>query len=48
MRNLQRVARELGEKMSDEEFQAMRDEFAKNGDKEKNQEELIAIMTSDI
>ncbi|XP_072137341.1 centrin-3 isoform X1 [Mobula birostris] len=48
LRNLRRVARELGENMSDEELRAMIDEFDKDGDGEINQEEFIAIMTGDI
>ncbi|XP_067838926.1 LOW QUALITY PROTEIN: centrin-3 [Heptranchias perlo] len=45
LRNLRRVARELGENMTDEELRAMIDEFDKDGDGEINQEEFIAIMT---
>ena len=37
LRNLRRVARELGEKLSDDELQAMIDEFDKDGDGEINQ-----------
>lgn len=48
LRNLRRVARELGENMSDEELRAMIEEFDKDGDGEINQEEFIAIMTGDI
>ncbi|XP_055489340.1 centrin-3 [Leucoraja erinacea] len=48
LRNLRRVARELGENMTDEELRAMIDEFDKDGDGEINQEEFIAIMTGDI
>ena len=43
-----RVARELGENMSDEELRGMIEEFDKDGDGEINQEEFIAIMTGDI
>uniref|UniRef100_A0A493TCP9 Centrin 3 n=3 Tax=Anas platyrhynchos TaxID=8839 RepID=A0A493TCP9_ANAPP len=48
LRNLRRVARELGENMSDEELRAMIEEFDKDGDGEINQEEFIAIMTGDV
>ncbi|XP_018414735.1 PREDICTED: centrin-3 [Nanorana parkeri] len=48
LRNLRRVARELGENMSDEELRAMIDEFDKDGDGEINIEEFITIMTGDI
>ncbi|XP_032873151.1 centrin-3 [Amblyraja radiata] len=48
LRNLRRVARELGENVTDEELRAMIDEFDKDGDGEINQEEFIAIMTGDI
>lgn len=34
LRNLRRVARELGENMADEELRAMIDEFDKDGDGE--------------
>lgn len=34
LRNLRRVARELGESLSDDELQAMIDEFDKDGDGE--------------
>lgn len=47
LRNLRRVARELGENMTDEELRAMIDEFDKDGDGEINEEEFIAIMTGD-
>eukprot|EP00995_Heteronema_vittatum_P013591 NODE_980_length_1113_cov_398.797932_g678_i0.p1 GENE.NODE_980_length_1113_cov_398.797932_g678_i0~~NODE_980_length_1113_cov_398.797932_g678_i0.p1 ORF type:complete len:177 (+),score=77.68 NODE_980_length_1113_cov_398.797932_g678_i0:72-602(+) len=46
LRNLRRVARELGENMSDEELQAMIDEFDKDQDGEINEDEFIAIMTN--
>jgi centrin-3 len=44
LRNLRRVARELGENMSDEELQAMIDEFDKDQDGEINLDEFLAIM----
>uniref|UniRef100_A0A8C5LXJ3 Centrin 3 n=1 Tax=Leptobrachium leishanense TaxID=445787 RepID=A0A8C5LXJ3_9ANUR len=48
LRNLRRVARELGENMTDEELRAMIEEFDRDGDGEINQEEFISIMTGDI
>jgi centrin-3 len=44
LRNLRRVARELGEQLGDEELQAMIDEFDKNGDGTIDIEEFMAIM----
>jgi centrin-3 len=44
LNNLRRVARELGEKMTDEELQAMIDEFDKDGDRMINEEEFMGIM----
>ncbi|XP_069746888.1 centrin-3 isoform X2 [Narcine bancroftii] len=44
LRNLRRVARELGENMSDEELRAMIDEFDKDGDGE-NEYYAIQIPT---
>jgi len=43
-RNLKRIARELGEKLPDEELQAMIDEFDKDHDGEINEDEFINIM----
>ena len=43
-RNLKRVAKELGEKMTDEELQEMIDEADRDGDGEINQEEFFRIM----
>ncbi|XP_077998106.1 centrin-3 [Glandiceps talaboti] len=47
LRNLRRVARELGENMTDEELRAMIDEFDRDGDGEINEDEFVAIMTGD-
>ncbi|WAR22169.1 CETN3-like protein [Mya arenaria] len=47
LRNLRRVARELGENMTDEELRAMIDEFDRDGDGEINENEFLAIMTGD-
>lgn len=47
LRSLRRVARELGENMSDDELQAMIDEFDKDQDGEINEEEFLAIMLND-
>ena len=44
LRNLRRVARELGEDLSDDELQAMIDEFDKDGDGEINENEFLGIM----
>jgi len=43
-RNLKRVAKELGENMTDEELQEMIDEADRDGDGEINQEEFLRIM----
>ncbi|XP_004074514.1 centrin-3 [Oryzias latipes] len=47
LRNLRRVARELGEDINDEELRSMIDEFDTDRDGEINQEEFLAIMTAD-
>ncbi|XP_017317406.1 centrin-3 isoform X4 [Ictalurus punctatus] len=47
LKNLRRVARELGEDISDEELRAMIDEFDTDGDGEISQEEFLSIMTGD-
>jgi len=47
VRNLRRVARELGENMTDEELRSMIDEFDKDGDGEIDENEFLAIMTGD-
>ncbi|CAD6572114.1 MAG: Calcium-binding component of the spindle pole body (SPB) half-bridge [Cyphobasidiales sp. Tagirdzhanova-0007] len=48
IRNLKRVAKELGENLDDEELQAMIDEFDLDQDGEISEAEFIAIMTDDI
>ncbi|XP_037122097.1 centrin-3 [Syngnathus acus] len=45
LRNLKRVARELGENTSDEELRSMIDAFDADGDGEINQEEFLSIMS---
>lgn len=44
IKNLRRVSRELGETLSDEELQAMIDEFDKNNDGVIDIEEFLGIM----
>ena len=44
-KNLKRVAKELGERMTDEELQEMIDEADRDGDGEVNEEEFMRIMT---
>lgn len=44
LKNLRRVARELGETLNDDELQAMIDEFDKNGDGVIDQAEFTSIM----
>ena len=44
VRNLRRVARELGENLSDDELQAMIDEFDKDGDGQISEQEFLNIM----
>merc|ERR1719321_309399 len=43
-RSLKRIARDLGEKLSDEDLRGMIDEFDKDQDGEINEEEFISIM----
>ena len=43
-KNLKRVAKELGENMTDEELQEMIDEADRNGDGEVDEEEFFRIM----
>ncbi|KAI8910323.1 hypothetical protein EDD86DRAFT_225766 [Gorgonomyces haynaldii] len=45
LRNLRRVAKEIGENLDDEELQAMIDEFDLDQDGEINEQEFINIMT---
>lgn len=44
LKNLRKVARELGENLADDELQAMIDEFDKNQDGEIDAEEFMSIM----
>jgi centrin-3 len=44
LRNLRRVARELGEKLADDELQAMIDEFDTDQDGMISKEEFVSIM----
>lgn len=44
LRNLRRVARELGESLGDDELQAMIDEFDRDGDGAINEQEFLNIM----
>lgn len=43
-KNLKRVAKELGENLTDEELQEMIDEADRDGDNEVNQDEFLRIM----
>lgn len=45
LKNLKRVAKELGENLTDEELRAMIDEFDLDEDGEINEQEFIAICT---
>ncbi|KAI0778924.1 Ca2+-binding EF-hand protein [Trametes elegans] len=47
LKNLRRVAREIGERLEDDELQAMIDEFDLDQDGEINEQEFLAIMTDD-
>lgn len=47
LRNLKRVAKELGETLDDNELQAMIDEFDLDEDGEINEQEFIQIMMDD-
>ncbi|GMH58572.1 hypothetical protein TrRE_jg11460 [Triparma retinervis] len=44
MRNMRRIARELGENLSEEELQAMIEEFDRDQDGEINEDEFNYIM----
>lgn len=44
LKNLRRVSRELGEQLSDDELQAMIDEFDKDNDGQISKDEFLAIM----
>merc|ERR1719359_1083054 len=44
LKNLKRVARELGETMTEEELQEMIDEADRDGDGEINEDEFLRIM----
>jgi len=46
LKNMKRVARELGENLSEEELQAMIDEFDRDQDGEISSEEFLTIMKS--
>lgn len=47
LRNLRRVAKEVGDRLEDDELQAMIDEFDLDQDGEINEQEFFAIMTDD-
>jgi len=47
VRNLRRVARELGETVNEDELRSMIDEFDYNGDGEIDLEEFMALMTKE-
>ncbi|KAM6498848.1 hypothetical protein JOM56_006796 [Amanita muscaria] len=47
LRNLRRVAKEIGDRLEDDELQAMIDEFDLDQDGEINEDEFIAIMTGE-
>ncbi|TPX67250.1 hypothetical protein SpCBS45565_g03964 [Spizellomyces sp. 'palustris'] len=47
-KNLKRVAKELGENLTDEELQEMIDEADRDGDGEINQEEFLRIMKKTV
>ena len=46
LKNMRQVARELGEDLSEEELQAMIEEFDRAQDGEISQEEFLSIMRS--
>ena len=45
-KNLKRVVRELGERMSDEELQEMMDDADRDGDGEVNEGEFLRVITN--
>ncbi|CCC69105.1 hypothetical protein NCAS_0C01150 [Naumovozyma castellii] len=45
LKNLRRVAKELGENLTEEELEAMIEEFDLDGDHEINEDEFIAMCT---
>ncbi|KAF7340972.1 EF-hand [Mycena sanguinolenta] len=47
LRNLRRVAKEIGDRLEDDELLAMIEEFDLDQDGEINEEEFIAIMTNE-
>lgn len=47
LRNLRRVAKEIGDRLEDDELQAMIDEFDLDQDGEINEAEFMAIMTDE-
>ncbi|KAF8641455.1 hypothetical protein AX16_009967 [Volvariella volvacea WC 439] len=47
LKNLRRVAKEIGDRLEDEELQAMIDEFDLDHDGEINEQEFFQIMTDD-
>ncbi|KAJ7508348.1 hypothetical protein B0H11DRAFT_1952647 [Mycena galericulata] len=47
LRNLRRVAKEIGDRLEDDELQAMIEEFDLDQDGEINEQEFFAIMTDD-
>lgn len=48
LKSLKRVAREIGEKMSEEELQEMIDEADRDGDGEVNEEEFLRYMKKSV
>eukprot|EP00042_Codosiga_hollandica_P032670 m.211487 g.211487 ORF g.211487 m.211487 type:complete len:173 (-) comp53976_c0_seq15:1259-1777(-) len=48
VKNLRKIARDLGEEMTDDELQAMIHEFDRDHDGAINQEEFLAIMNADF
>ncbi|KAF8878514.1 hypothetical protein CPB85DRAFT_1443363 [Mucidula mucida] len=48
LRNLRRVAKEIGDRLEDDELQAMIDEFDLDQDGEISEQEFYAIMRDDV